>query len=122
MSKLIPESERCEPCESGKGRIALADLLEALEALEGWEVRESPESLVRLFRFRHFHETMAFVNAVAWIAHSQNHHPTLRVGYRECEVAWTTHATGGLTRNDLVCAGAVNRLLPRVGPEEGAAR
>jgi 4a-hydroxytetrahydrobiopterin dehydratase len=54
---------------------------------------------------------MAFVNAVAWIAHRENHHPDLEVGYNSCRVSYTTHAIGGLSENDFICAAKVEALL-----------
>ena len=53
----------------------------------------------------------AFVNAVAWIAHEQDHHPELVVGYRTCEVRYSTHAIGGISENDFICAAKVDALL-----------
>jgi 4a-hydroxytetrahydrobiopterin dehydratase len=59
---------------------------------------------------------MAFVNAVAWIAHGEDHHPDLSVHYNRCVVRYSTHAVGGLTDNDFICAAKVNAL---VGSGEG---
>jgi 4a-hydroxytetrahydrobiopterin dehydratase len=54
---------------------------------------------------------MAFVNAVAWIAHEQDHHPDLEVGYSRCRLRYSTHDVGGLSRNDFICAAKVDALL-----------
>jgi 4a-hydroxytetrahydrobiopterin dehydratase len=51
------------------------------------------------------------VNAVAWIAHVEDHHPDLEVSYGKVVVRYHTHAAGGLTLNDFVCAAKINRLL-----------
>ena len=51
------------------------------------------------------------VNAVAWIANSEDHHPDLAVGYSHCELRWWTHAVGGLTENDFICAAKIDALL-----------
>jgi 4a-hydroxytetrahydrobiopterin dehydratase len=63
------------------------------------------------FAFRNFHQTMAFVNAVAWVAHSQDHHPDLEVHYKSCRIRFSTHAAAGVTENDLICAARVEKLL-----------
>ena len=76
--------------------------------LEGWDVRG--HTLQRTFSFSDFHGTMAFVNAVAWIAHRGDHHPDLQVGYNRCTVQWSTHSAGGLTLKDLICAAQVDAL------------
>ena len=86
---------------------AAADAL--LACICGWE-RDGTE-IHRLFRFADYDETMAFVNAVAWISRRQDHHPELAVGYNRCRITYTTHAVGGLSRNDFICAARVNALL-----------
>jgi 4a-hydroxytetrahydrobiopterin dehydratase len=53
---------------------------------------------------------MAFVNAMAWIAHQQDHHPDFCSGYRHCEITYSTHAIGGLSINDFICAARIDRL------------
>ena len=67
--------------------------------------------LARQFSFDDYHKTMAFVNAVAWIAHSEDHHPDLIVSFNRCTVNYSTHSVGGLSENDFICAAKVDRLL-----------
>ena len=50
-------------------------------------------------------------NATAWISHRENHHPDLEVGYNKCRVRYSTHAIGGLSENDFICAAKVEALL-----------
>jgi 4a-hydroxytetrahydrobiopterin dehydratase len=66
--------------------------------------------LERTFSFKNFHATMAFVNAVAWLAHQQDHHPDLTVSYNRCTLRWSTHSVGGLSLNDFICAARVDAL------------
>ena len=61
--------------------------------------------------FKGFYKTMGFVNAVAWIANQELHHPDLQVSYNKCIVTFTTHAVEGLTENDFICAAKVDKLL-----------
>ncbi|MBD3670883.1 MAG: 4a-hydroxytetrahydrobiopterin dehydratase [Gammaproteobacteria bacterium] len=77
-----------------------------------WSVRDG-KFLYRAFDFKNFHETMAFVNAVAWIAHQEDHHPDMEVSYKQCVLNYTSHVAGGLTENDFICAAHVDRLLAR---------
>ena len=79
-----------------------------LTALTGWSSADN--AIVKTYEFANFHETMAFVNAVAWIAHRDDHHPDLAVSYNTCGVAWSTHDAGGVTLNDCICAAKVERL------------
>jgi 4a-hydroxytetrahydrobiopterin dehydratase len=67
-------------------------------------------SLEKTFRFRNFHETMAFTNAVAYIAHQQDHHPAIDLTFGRCKLTWNTHSAGGLSRNDFICAARVDQL------------
>lgn len=95
-------------CGPGATRLSDDAIADALALLDGWEARG--DHLEKTFRFRDFHATMAFVNALAWIAHRQDHHPDLGVHYNRCIVAFGTHDAGGITRNDLICAARVERL------------
>ncbi len=65
----------------------------------------------RTFLFANYHETIAFVNALAWIAHHEDHHPDLQVHYNRCVVAFSTHSAGGVTLNDVICAAKAERLF-----------
>jgi len=110
MSDLA--DRRCKPCEGGLPPLGVEEARELLRQLHpSWQLDESGRELRRLFSFKNYHQTMAFVNAVAWIAHRENHHPDLEVGYNRCLVRFTTHAIGGLSENDFISAAKVDRLL-----------
>ena len=87
-----------------------ADAVPALLAqVPGWQPIDGV--IAREFSFRDYRETIAFVNAVAWLAEGENHHPDMTVAYRRCTVAYTTHSAGGaLSLNDFVCAAKINAL------------
>lgn len=93
-----------------------ADALAAhLATLPGWQAvgGGGPGAAIeKRFAFPDFHRTMAFVNAVAWVAHVEDHHPDLAVGYGQCTVRYSTHAVGGVSLNDLICAAKVDALIP----------
>jgi 4a-hydroxytetrahydrobiopterin dehydratase len=82
-----------------------------LKEVPGWELNETGTEISRTFSFKNFHQTMAFVNALAWIAHREDHHPELEVGYKRCRVRYSTHAIGGLSENDFICAAKVAALV-----------
>lgn len=84
-----------------------------LGQLVAWTIEREGAAVVltRTFSFPDFHRTMAFVNAVAWIAHEQDHHPHLLVSHSRCTVNWSTHTVGGLSINDFICAARVDALL-----------
>ena len=106
------KTKRCKACEGGveplspEASTALAGQLDA-----GWELSADGLQIQRDFSFSGFYKTMNFVNAVAWIANTENHHPDLEVGYGHCLVRYTTHAIGGLSENDFICAAKIDALL-----------
>lgn len=98
-----------EHCNPNAAKLADAESAPLLAALRNWKVVDGAVS--RSFKFTDFHQTMEFVNALAWIAHREDHHPDLDVGYDHCGVAWSTHSAGGLTRNDFICAARTGALV-----------
>ena len=99
----------CTPCRKGTPPLADEQAAALLAALPGWQ-REG-EAIRKAYAFKDHYETMAFVNAVAWISHREDHHPDLAVGYDRCVVAYSTHAVGGLSENDFICAAKVDALF-----------
>jgi 4a-hydroxytetrahydrobiopterin dehydratase len=106
MDDLV--SRHCLALE-GEAAMAEDDVARALPHVVGWSVVDG--MLHKRFTFQDFHRTMAFVNAAAWIAHQQDHHPDLIVGYNACTVRYATHSVGGLSINDFICAAKVDALL-----------
>ena len=82
-----------------------------LSQLTKWSLQDATQCIERTFRFKNYYETMAFVNAVAWIAHQEDHHPDMVVGYNRCLVRYTTHAVKGLSENDFICAAKIDTLF-----------
>ena len=100
--------QRCEPVGVG-GALDDAALPALLRQVPRWRLVGG--ALERRFAFADFHHTMAFVNAVAWIAQREDHHPDLQVGHSHCTVRLRTHSVDGLSRNDFICAALVDALL-----------
>ena len=111
MEKELCElaARHCKPCEGGVSPLSLTEVETHLSGLAGWE--HSQGVIAKRFEFKNYCQTMAFVNAVAWIAHSEGHHPDLEVSYRSCRVSYSTHAIGGLSENDFICAARVEALF-----------
>lgn len=107
--------KRCLPCEGGVEKLTPEQVKALLNELPGWETEKTFTRISREFRFRNYFQTMAFVNAIAWMAHQENHHPDLEVHYNFCVVHYNTHAIGGLSENDFICAAKVNALVPEEG-------
>jgi 4a-hydroxytetrahydrobiopterin dehydratase len=77
----------------------------------GRKAAADAKSIRRRFEFKGFYKTMGFVNAMAWVANAENHHPDFSTGYNYCDVTFTTHAIDGLSENDFICAAKINALL-----------
>ena len=109
MSTLA--EKRCVPCEGGIEPLSRTLAEAQHRALNGgWELAADAKSLSRSFAFRDFYRTMSFVNALAHVANIEDHHPDLEVGYNYCRVRYSTHAIGGLSENDFICAAKIDRL------------
>ena len=94
-----------------RSALSTEQVQEQLATLEGWELLAGNAAISKTFRFVNFYETMAFVNALALIAHQQDHHPDLEVGYNRCQVSLNTHDVGGISETDIDCARRIEALL-----------
>lgn len=92
-------------------KIEPSDVHGKLKELTGWKPEQKGRVISREFTFSNFHETIAFVNALAWVAHSMDHHPDLQVGYKTCVATYTTHSADGLTSLDIEAARRLNDLI-----------
>ncbi len=102
--------KHCVPCEGGVAPLSKEKVQELLSTLTDWKVNTENTRITRHFSFKNFYKTMAFVNAIAWMANQENHHPDLEVGYNYCIVHYATHAIKGLSENDFICAAKVDAL------------
>jgi 4a-hydroxytetrahydrobiopterin dehydratase len=112
MNDLIPLAQaRCTPRKGHEHRLTEARIRELLPQVPGWELVESAHALSKTFTFKDYYRTMAFVNALAYMAHREDHHPDLSVHYDRCVVRYSTHDVGGLSENDFICAARADSLL-----------
>jgi 4a-hydroxytetrahydrobiopterin dehydratase len=103
--------KKCAPCEGGVKPLPPAEVkLLAKQLHKDWKIAKDSRSLQRALKFKDFYRTMSFVNALAYIANSEDHHPDLEVGYGYCHVTYSTHSIGGLSVNDFICAAKLDRL------------
>ncbi|MCZ6898321.1 MAG: 4a-hydroxytetrahydrobiopterin dehydratase [Betaproteobacteria bacterium] len=100
------ETKHCKPCEGGTPPLSSEKITELLKQLEGWDLFD--RLIGKVYNFKNYYQTMAFVNAVAWISHREDHHPDMIVSYNKCRVEYSTHAIGGLSENDFICAAKID--------------
>ena len=103
--------KKCMVCEGGVAPLDEDQCQRMLQEIPGWDLSADKKSLVRKFLFKSFYPTMSFVNAVAYLAQQEGHHPDLLVGYNYCTINFTTHAINGLSENDFICAAKINQLI-----------
>ena len=102
---------RCRPLPKGSAALPPETAVSLLRELDpAWRISDDGRSLRRTFGFRDFHHTMAFLNAVAWIANAEDHHPDFEAGYDYCRMTLSTHSVGGLSENDFICAAKIDAL------------
>jgi 4a-hydroxytetrahydrobiopterin dehydratase len=100
---------REQRCTHGAPALDTARLATLLAEVPQWQLEGG--RIVRSFEFKDYHETIAFVNALAWMIHAQDHHPELTLRYRHCIVAYTTHsADNTVSLNDLICAAKADAI------------
>lgn len=103
---------KCIPCEGGVAPLTKPESEKLLKDVHNdWALSADFKNITRRFEFKGFNKTMGFVNALAWIANQEMHHPDMKVGYNYCEVTFTTHAIDGLSQNDFICAAKVDELI-----------
>ncbi len=102
-------SKSCRPCEGGVTPLARVEIDALIKQVSGWEYRDGV--ITKTHSFKNHYQTMAFVNAVAWVSHREDHHPDLKVGYNRCVVEYSTHAIKGLSENDFICAAKIDALF-----------
>ena len=108
MSELT--RKRCLPCEGGVAPLSSEESQAMLKQVPGWTLSARDKCIERTIRFDDYYQTLAFTNAVAYMAQQEDHHPDMTIGYNTLRVVYTTHAIGGLSENDFICAAKVNAL------------
>ncbi len=107
MSELT--AKKCKPCEGDVAPYTAEQTKQMLKQVKGWIVEDG--KLVKVYPFTNYYQTMAFVNALAWISHREDHHPDLLVGYNKCRVEYSTQSIGGVSENDFICAAKCDALF-----------
>lgn len=108
MAKINFSEKKCKACEGGTQPLSESQIREYLKSLDGWAYEKGV--VTKTFSFKNYYETVSFVNAVAWIAHSEGHHPDIRFGYKTCRIEYATHSIKGISENDFICAAKVDKL------------
>ena len=108
MTRAELLARHCRPLEASAALDAAA-VAERLSALPDWRVET--DAIARSYGFADYFETIAFVNALAFMVHREDHHPDLEVSYNRCTVRFSTHSAHGITENDLICAAKADAIF-----------
>jgi 4a-hydroxytetrahydrobiopterin dehydratase len=102
-----------KPLAPARRALTATQVVAKLAQLVGWTLNgnEAAVTIEKTYTFANYYETLAFVNAVAFIAHAQDHHPELSVHFNRCVVRFNTHDVGGISVSDFDCAAHVDALL-----------
>jgi len=95
-------------CENGRPKLGAGQVRELLGQLSGWDAQG--DKLHKTFTFKDFVTAMEFLNRVAEIAESEQHHPDFSVHYNKVDFTIWTHDVGGLSENDFILAAKIEQL------------
>jgi len=105
------QEKHCVACEVGARALEASKVKELMTEVPQWVLSDDSKKISRSFKFKGFYKTMFFVNAIAYYAQQEGHHPDMELGYNYLNVTYTTHAIGGLSENDFICARQVDHLV-----------
>ena len=110
---MTEDSKKKDWSTQTRRALKATEIVAALAQLDGWRLQGdgTDVAIEKTFRFANYYQTMAFVNAVAFIAHAEDHHPDLSVHYDRCVVHLNTHDVGGVSSTDLDCAARFDALI-----------
>lgn len=106
MANLL--GQKCQALE-GAQPMNEATVHDHLAQVSGWQLNQG--AIEKTYAFKNYYETIAFVNALAWICNTEDHHPELAVSYSRCVVRFATHSVGGISINDFICAAKADALV-----------
>jgi 4a-hydroxytetrahydrobiopterin dehydratase len=107
----VLHQKKCTVCEGGIPPLSKAAAEKLLIETPGWTLDKEVKYIERKFSFKGFYATMSLVNAIAYIAQQEGHHPDMTIGYNYCHIKFSTHAISGLSENDFIVAAKINELV-----------
>lgn len=103
---------KCIPCEGGVKPLSTEEVQAFAKELHAdWVVADDNKSITRKVKFKGFAKVTMYVNALAWMAQQEQHHPDISFGYGYCHITFNTHDIDGLSTNDFICAAKADDLL-----------
>lgn len=104
-------NKKCIPCEGGTLPLNKEAIAECLKEFKTpWVVLDN-KKISKEFNLADFRKAMTFVNRVAEVAETENHHPDIYIYYNKVVIELSTHAIGGLSENDFIVAAKIEKIL-----------
>lgn len=104
------DQKHCVPCEGGLPPLDHEYVQKYAKEVPTWKVSDDEKKITKEFELRNFVEAMKFVNGVAEIANTEDHHPDIYIFYNKVKLELTTHAMGGLSENDFILAAKIDGI------------
>jgi 4a-hydroxytetrahydrobiopterin dehydratase len=108
INTLLTQS--CQPLKAGTSAMIIPTIESYLSIVTGWQAAFDYKSIEKEFVFKNHYQLMAFLNAVAYLSHQQDHHPEVCYGYNHTKIRLTTHSAKGVTINDMIMAARISQL------------
>jgi 4a-hydroxytetrahydrobiopterin dehydratase len=102
-------SRNCVPCRGGVPPLEHDSINNLLRELNGWMAVDA-HHLRKIYEFKDFCDSLAFVNRVGGLAEEQGHHPDICFGWGKAEITIWTHKIDGLTESDFILAAKIDQL------------
>ncbi len=109
--KLPLKDQSCEEISKGDKPLIIPTIESHISQMSGWECPLNYAHIEKDYKFKNYRQTVAFVNAVTWVAHKEDHHPQICFGYNQCKITLTTHAVKGISQNDFIMAAKIDALI-----------
>ncbi len=106
------QNQSCQPISANAQRMVIPTVESYLSVLPGWQAGFDYNSIERSIPFKNHYQVMAFLNALAFISHEQDHHAEICFGYNKVMIKLTTHTIKGVSLNDMIMAAKINQLRP----------
>lgn len=103
--------QNCTDIQKGSKALIIPRIESHLAQMQGWEAPLNYFYIEKNFQFKNYHQTVAFVNAITWIAHKEDHHPKICFEYNQCTITLSTHSVKGISQNDIIMAAKIDHLL-----------
>jgi len=111
MNHIDLKNQHCEDLHKGDKPLIIPTIEGLLQEIDQWELALNYATLSKTFHFKNYHQTVAFVNAITWVAHKEDHYPEVCFGYNQCKITLTTQVVKGLSHNDFIMAAKIDELL-----------